>query len=73
MSPVPVAVGVRVVPAVVVAVSVKASEGSIALSLFSGVRTSSVVMFGAKVALVASSQVVPPSVETCRLLLPVLP
>ena len=53
-------------PTVVVAVRVKVSLASARVSLTMGVRTRTLVAPGAKVALVAGVQVVPPSVETCR-------
>ena len=49
-----------------VAVRVKVSPESSSLSTTRGVRTSTPVWLGAKVAVVASAQVFPPSLETCR-------
>src|SRR5918997_623079 len=73
MVPVPVAEGFAVVPVLVVAVSVKVSSASSIASLVIGVRTSTLVVPGAKVALVPSTQVVPPSTETWRLPAPSAP
>ena len=71
--PVALALEVPSAGAVVVALSVKVSPLSSSASATSGVRTSTLVLPAAKVAVVASVQVVPPSVETCRLPAPALP
>ena len=73
MVPVPTAEALVVVPAVVVAVSVKVSLLSTSASGWIGVRTCTLVEPAAMVALVASAQVVPPSVETCKLPAPAVP
>ena len=61
---VPTALAFVVVPAVRVAVSVKVSAFSSSRSSVIGVRTSTLVVNGAIVALPANVQVAPPSVET---------
>ncbi|KQW37417.1 hypothetical protein [Rhizobacter sp. Root404] len=73
MVAVPTAEALLVVPAVMVAVSVKFSAASSSASLVIGVRTSTLVVPAGMVTLVASTQVVPPSVETCRLPAPAVP
>ena len=63
---VPAALAFVVVPDVRVAVSVKVSAASFSASFVIGVRTSTLVVSGAIVALVPAVQVAPPSVETSR-------
>ena len=70
---VPVALALLVIPALVVAVRVKFSDGSLILSLIIGVRTSTLVVLAAIVAVVALFQVRPPSVDTSRLVGPAEP
>ena len=73
MVAVPLADALVVVPAVRVAVRVKFSLTSSSASLVMGVRTSTEVVPAAMVAVVALDQVVPPSVDTCRLVAVALP
>ena len=60
-------------PVLTAAVRVKFSTSSSSASSVIGVRTSTLVVPAAMVTVVASAQVVPPSVETCRLPAPVVP
>ena len=71
--PVPIALAFVVVPTVRVAVRVKVSAGSSSASFTTGVRTSTLVVPAAMVALVASAQVAPPFVDTCRFPAPPVP
>ena len=64
MVPVPVAAGLLVIPALTVAVSVNVSVASFTTSSVIGVRTSTLVVPAAMVALVPATHVSPPSVET---------
>ena len=68
---VPSADAFEVVPALVVAVSVKVSSPSKMVSVLIGVRTRALVSPAAKVAVVASTQLVPS--KTCRLPRPPVP
>ena len=64
IAAVPVALAFTVVPALTVAVSVKFSVASESTSFVIGVRTSTLVLPAAMVALPAATHVVPPSVDT---------
>ena len=70
---VPTALAFVVVPAVRVAVSVKVSALSSSVSFTTGVRTSTLVLPAAIVALAASAQLTPPLVETWRFPAPPVP
>ena len=73
MVAVPVALALLVVPLLVVAVSVKFSLASLILSFLIGVRTSTLVVLAAMVAVVAGVQVMPLSVDTSKLVGPAAP
>ena len=60
-------------PATAVAVSTKVSSPSRSASLTTGVRTRKLATPAGSVTVAPSTQVWPPSSETCRLFVPVLP